>query len=164
MAQITGGATKYRPAPPRIDMTPMVDLGFLLISFFIFTTTLSAYSGFALYMPADGPPTKLGQSTALTFIIGADDKLCWYEGDFKTAQYKVQNTTYNVASGAGAIIRQKQKTLVPKQKELMLLIKPTDEASYKNLLALLDEVLINNVKKYAIATPAIEEKIAVLQQ
>ena len=152
--------TRRRPAPNiRIDMTHMVDLGFLLITFFIFTASMAETKALKLVMPADGTGTTIGQSTVLTALLGADNKLYLYEGDWKEAlkQGKVVKTSYNVYTGAGSLIRAKQKALGARSKELMILIKPTEGATYQNIINALDEVTINGVKKYAIVDPSAEE-------
>src|SRR4051794_38045063 len=71
---------------PKIDMTPMVDLGFLLITFFIFTTTMSQKNAAQLIMPdTKGTPGVLKSSHALTFLIGENNKLFSYEGAWDEA-------------------------------------------------------------------------------
>ena len=144
----------------RIDMTPMVDLGFLLITFFIFTSSMAEPYVTKLYMPADGPSTSQGESGALTVLLGKDDRIYYYEGQWEPAlQNKaVLPTSYNLQHGLGQVIRQKQQRLGSKKDELMLLIKPLETATYANVINILDEVQINGVKRYAITDPTQEEK------
>ena len=153
------GTRRRLPPNIRIDMTPMVDLGFLLITFFIFTASMAETKALRLIMPADGTGTTIGQSTVLTALLGADNRIYVYEGNWKEAlkQDKVVKTSYNVYTGAGSLIRAKQKVLGDRSKELMLLIKPMDGATYQNIINALDEVTINGVKKYAIVDPLAEE-------
>lgn len=153
------GTRRRLPRQVRIDMTPMVDLGFLLITFFIFTASMAETKALRLIMPADGEGTKIGQSTVLNALLGADNRIYLYEGDWKDAvkNDKVVKTSYNVYTGAGSLIRAKQKALGDRTKELMLLIKPTEGATYQNIINALDEVTINGVKKYAIVDPSAEE-------
>jgi biopolymer transport protein ExbD len=153
------GTRRRLPRHIRIDMTPMVDLGFLLITFFIFTASMAETKALKLFMPADGEGSKIGNSTVLTALLGADNKLYLYEGDWKDAlkNNKVVKTSYNVYTGAGSLIRAKQKALGPRREELMLLIKPTEGATYQNIINALDEVTINGVKKYVIVDPSEEE-------
>jgi len=152
----------------RIDMTPMVDLGFLLITFFVFTTTMSTPKATDLFMPSDKPitiPPELPNSLALTFLLDNNNKVYYYNGDFKEAANanKIYETNYSTYEGIGKIIRQKQKEIDASgkfahgRKGLMLLIKPTSGSVYKNVIDALDEAVINDVRKYAIVEPANEE-------
>ena len=98
----------------RIDMTPMVDLGFLLITFFIFTTTMSDKKSMRLYMPADGgTPPAIPESRVLTVLLSSNNNVYAYEGKFEDAmkENKIVSTTYNMSDGIGQLIRDKQKRL-----------------------------------------------------
>lgn len=150
----------------RIDMTPMVDLGFLLITFFVFTTTISLPKAAELFMPAEdnNHPQPLPNSLALTLLLDDNNSIYYYGGNFEEAQKTGQifETTYSTYNGVGKAIRQKQKDLesYPNfggKSGLMLIIKPTSSSVYKNVIDALDEVMINDVKKYAIVEPTIEE-------
>jgi biopolymer transport protein ExbD len=141
----------------KIDMTPMVDLGFLLITFFIITTELSTPRTANLNMPKDGPSMPVGNSSAFTVILAGNDKMIYYRGNWQDAvqQNEIIKTDHSSRSLRHAIIQQKHQldsNGIAKD-GLMLLIKSTGDASYKNIVDMLDEVLINDVKKYAIAKP-----------
>ena len=150
----------------KTDMTPMVDLGFLLIAFFVVTTRLSEPVVVKLNMPHDGPPTELEDSNALTVLLGSFGKIYYYHGNMSKALFenKIFETTFSVKDGIGQIIRDKQQWLDKvnisdeKRDGLMLLIKATDDAQYENIVEMLDETLINDVKKYAIVKIEPEEK------
>lgn len=148
----------------RVDLTPMVDLGFLLITFFIFTTTMSAPKVLPLIMPADGPGSKAAESATLTIMPLAGDRIFYYHGQLDDA---LQNgrfgyTGYNVNNGIGEVIRQKQATMQHirpgYQKEFILIVKPAYTSSYRNVVNLLDEVLINAIPRYVLTDISIEEK------
>jgi hypothetical protein len=156
----TGKKNRARKAQLKIDMTPMVDLGFLLITFFIFTTTISEPYKTDLYMPKEGPPINIGETASLTVLPSGGDSVYYYQGKWGEAIVRngVHLTDYDVKNGIGNTIREKQKFLGPKRKELMFMIKPLDNSSYHNLMNALDEVLINDVKKYTIMGVTEEEK------
>ncbi len=151
----------------KIDMTPMVDLGFLLITFFVFTTTMSFPKATDLFMPKDdlAHQQPLPTTIPLSLLLCHNNKVYYYNGDFKEAVnankiFETNNSTYD---GIGKIIRQKQKDIdasgkfADGRKGLMLLIKPTSGSDYKNVIDALDEAVINDVRKYAIVEPASEE-------
>jgi biopolymer transport protein ExbD len=135
-------------------MTPMVDLGFLLISFFVITAELSEPRSTSLNMPKDGPPMPLGDSSALAVLLAGNDKIYYYRGNWDDAVKgnKIFNTDFSSLALRDAILQQKRQLdlTVNKRDGLMLLIKSTEEASYKNVIDILDEALINDLKKYAI--------------
>ncbi|HMR92173.1 MAG TPA: biopolymer transporter ExbD [Chitinophagaceae bacterium] len=151
--------TKRRLHSLRIDMTPMVDLGFLLISFFVMTIELSRPSMVSLAMPKEGPPTTLGESHALSLLIYGENQLNYYHGDWEKAvkSNAVYATSFDIKQGLGKIIREKQVALGAARNELMLLIKPGPRAGYRQVVDALDEAIINQVKKYAVLKPAPEE-------
>ena len=147
---------KYLHKSIRVDLTPMVDLGFLLITFFILTTTLQANTTMKLIMPKDSTDSTLVSGlTTLTFILEKHDSIAYYDGLAKQIKY----------AGFGAmrnIIQQKQISLTNNhinKNELILIIKPTKESSYKNFIDALDEIHINDCKHYFVAEPGKYEVI-----
>ncbi len=145
----------------------MVDLGFLLITFFIFTTSMAESKGLKLYMPVDKGVngSNLPASKALTVLLAGGDSIYYYHGQWEEAiaSNKILLTNYNLQNGLGQIIHTKQKSLGFEKDELMLVIKPSQHATYNKIVNMLDEVEINGLKKYAIVEPSEVEK-AFLQQ
>lgn len=161
------GTRRSKKLSTKVDLTPMVDLGFLLITFFIFTTTMSESKAMKLIMPDDsqGAHDQAGESTALTVIPLADNKVFYYHGQLDNA-LKANTwgvTNYSERDGLGKIVRNKQAALDKikpgNRKELVLMIKPSPESNYENVVNVLDEALINDVKRYAIMDITPEEKV-----
>ena len=72
---------RVRKNSTHIDMTPMVDLAFLLLTFFIFTTTFNRHLKLDIITPEiKGPPTPVGDSQILSILLASDDRIMWYEG------------------------------------------------------------------------------------
>ena len=148
------GITRSKKLSTRVDLTPMVDLGFLLIAFFVFTTTLTEPSVMRLVLPADANDgTKVAESTALTVIPMADGKIFYYHGDLQKAELdNLYGTTH--FSKVRDLITLQQHTLDQsgrfKRSDLMLIIRPMNDASYKSVVDVLDEVTINQVKHYSL--------------
>src|SRR5258705_5497897 len=101
------GVRRMKKHSLRTDMTPMVDLGFLLITFFVFTAELSKPSVVKLNMPIDGPPVLLANSNALTFLLDGNNVVYYYHGDWKEASAtgQVFKTNFSVMDGLGKVIR-----------------------------------------------------------
>jgi biopolymer transport protein ExbD len=151
----------------RVDLTPMVDLGFLLITFFIFTYQMSKPKTMALYLPTEkGDSSQTGESTALTVLAGDNNKIFYYHGSLSRAMQSglYGFTNYSLRDGIGNIIRAKQIALDNMKpgyrKEMMLIIKPAEDSKYENVINILDEVLINDVLHYAIEDITKEDKTA----
>lgn len=159
------GVRYLRKHSLKTDMTPMVDLGFLLISFFVMTVRMNEPAVEKLYMPHDGPPQKLQMSNALTLLIGDDHTVYYYQGEMEgaLARKEIIQTSFDEKTGVGQIIRDKQAYLgragISKEgrEGLMVLIKPSERSNYNDLIKALDEMLINNVTRYALVKPEKEE-------
>ena len=161
-----GGKVRSKKMSTRIDFTPMVDLGFLLITFFMLTTTLAKPNILALVMPEkdikkeDVEPVK--ESKVLTLLLGPNDKVYWYEG---ITDAKLDSTDYS-AEGLRQVILNKMekvkgqfgmedyedfKTKEPRKGSFInVIIKPTKDSRYKNLVDALDEMAITKVRYYVI--------------
>jgi biopolymer transport protein ExbD len=142
------GVKKSKKLSTRVDLTPMVDLGFLLITFFMFTTTLSSPTAMKLNMPDETAKpeeqNEAAKSGAFTIILGKADQVYYYEGDDPT---KMEVT--NLKGIRDKILDKKGRT--PEDK-LVVIIKPDTDATYKDTVDLLDEMTINDIKKYAMVS------------
>lgn len=157
------GVSKLIKQVPRTDMTPLVDLGFLLITFFVITTQLAEPHSLNLIMPKDGKPMPSAATNSLTILTGPDNKIFYYDGtgdEIKNASQFIE-TNWNEMNGIGKIIREKQAALDRKgigRDKLVVVIKPDDNATYQNAVDVLDEMLIHQVKRYALVNPSEKEK------
>lgn len=136
----------------RIDLTPMVDLGFLLVTFFMLTTTFSKPQTMEINLPVkpkgevkEEEQNALKASKALTILIGKDNKLFTYLG-LATEPIEGPTLTNYSADGIRKILQEK-KNMIP---EMVVLIKPTNDAVYKNVVDILDEMNISDIKRYAL--------------
>ena len=140
------GVKKSKKLSTRVDLTPMVDLGFLLITFFIFTTTMSQPTAMRLFLPKDvdkpEEQNKLKESAAFTVMPSKDDKIYYYEG---LDPSKLMASDFK---GIRDLILDKKRRTDPK--DFMVIIKPTKDATYKNTVDILDEMTIDDVKRYAL--------------
>lgn len=144
-----------RKAAPKVDLTAMVDLAFLLITFFMLTTSLSKPIAMDIAKPDEAVNawTELPASRTMTILLGANNKLAWYMG------VAGQNTP-RIASFSQIqkfIINNKNQVALANnknpKKSLVVIIKPTNASSYKNFVDIMDEL---NIAKL-ISAPAIDD-------
>jgi biopolymer transport protein ExbD len=151
------GGLRSKKLSTRVDLTPMVDLGFLLITFFIFTTTLNEPKAMKMFLPMDGDGgITVSEEKVITLIPSADNKVFYYFGK----QPETMLVTNFSAEGLRKIIISKKKQVATQfgdGEQTMVLIKPTDESSYQNLIDVLDEMLINKITRYMLLDPSMEE-------
>src|ERR1700739_784488 len=135
------GVRKSKKLSTRVDLTPMVDLGFLLITFFIFTTTLSSPSIMKLAVPKDNVDPKdltaIPESGALTILLGKANKVYYYEG---SDPKKLQASSFTAIRTE--ILTKKAATDTSK---FFVTIKPDADATYGNTVDMLDEMAIDDV-------------------
>jgi len=143
------GVKKAKKSSTRVDLTPMVDLGFLLITFFIFTTTMSQPTAMKLFLPKDTDKpeeqNKAKESGALTLLLGKNHNVYYYEGTLDPSASNMKSSTMKKIRDE--IISKKRNT--PKE-DLVIVIKPGDESTYKDVVDMLDEMTINDITRYAL--------------
>ena len=147
------GVKKGKKLSTRVDLTPMVDLGFLLITFFIFTTTMSQPTSMNLAMPKDtdkpDETNLVKESGSLTLMLGKGNVIYYYFGSDPS---KLQTTNYKDLRKV--ILDKKRATPTD---DFFVTIKPDKDASYKNAVDVLDEMSINDIKRYAMVDPTPDE-------
>ena len=139
------GVRKGKKLSTRVDLTPMVDLGFLLITFFIFTTTMSTPTALHLNLPKDVPDDKrlpAKESQVITLVLGKKDKVFYYEGSDPT---KMQE---NDLHGIRTVLLDKKRRSDPAF--FTVILKPSNEASYHDAVSILDEMKIDDIHHYAL--------------
>ncbi len=137
----------------RVDLTPMVDLGFLLITFFVFTTTMSIQTAMKLNMPYDKSPPDdaVCESCVLTVLLDKDNSIKYYEGaDDKNTV--VKQTGYS-PEGIRAVLMEKMRkveTVRGKKEAFILIIKASAASTFKNFVDITDEATICKISRYYI--------------
>jgi len=188
MAEIASGGGGHEKGKPkklstRVDFTPMVDLAFLLITFFMLATSMIKPQTMEIAMPSnkkvsEEEQSKVKASKAVTIILGKNNKVFYYEGTRENdMDPKVHETDFS-ASGLRKLLVQKnvvimrkvialradlqqekitQEEYEKKKQEIIgdkeapvVVIKATEESSYRDLIDVLDEMAICNIGKYAI--------------
>lgn len=136
----------------RIDLTPMVDLGFLLVTFFMLTTTFSKPQTMEINLPVkpkeeikEEDYNALKASRAFNVLLGKDNKIYWYIG-LPNEPIEGPHTTDFSAGGIRKILLENNSSI----KDMVVLIKPTNDAVYRNVVDILDEMNITDIKRYAL--------------
>ncbi|TKC05165.1 ExbD/TolR family protein [Pedobacter frigoris] len=148
-----GGKVRSKKANTKVDLTAMVDLAFLLITFFMLTTSLSKPIAMDIAKPDDEEndvKLELRASETMTILLGKKNKVAWYMGEAKTAQPTIESYTEIRKS----ILKNKNDLYKSKGRLLVVVIKPTDGATYKNFVDIMDELHITDIK----TAPAIDDK------
>jgi biopolymer transport protein ExbD len=160
------GGIRAKKMSTKIDMTPMVDLAFLLVTFFMMTTTFNKPNAMEVVMPEKDidttDQTKVRASEALTVLIAQKNRVFYYKGIENPV---VEQTNYS-ANGLRKILMDFDKEVRAEQRALgkkeingpVVLIKALDEAEYGHMVDVLDEMKIADIKRYAIVDIRPEEK------
>lgn len=163
-----GGKVRSKKQNSSVDLTAMVDLAFLLITFFMLTTSLSKPQSMDLAMPDKDEDVeidiKIDENRTLNILLGPDNKIITYMGminapleDPREDSYGRDGIRQEILKRIKSVPLATRTTAKPNGEELIVLIKPTDDSNYRNLVDVLDEMAITKVKVYAIVDPFPEE-------
>ncbi len=148
-----GKKKRFNKRSTRVDLTPMVDLGFLLITFFVFTTALTTPMAMNIVMPYDKTISTdpVCESCVLTVLLDKYNRIKYYEGAVENNP-PVKETGF-APEEIRTIIMQK-KTDVERVRgsgdQFILIIKPAAASNFKNFVDITDEVTICQIKRYYI--------------
>jgi len=158
----TGRKIRARKAAPKVDLTAMVDLAFLLITFFMLTTSLNKPQSLDVALPdkGDNSTIDMDENRLVSLIIEAG-QLTWYHGDLKNPLH--QPTAINLEGNSLRKLLFDMGSKITQStggKDMIVLIKPSKEARTIDIIQTLDEMKISNIKRYVLSkTNEQEEKI-----
>jgi len=147
------GVKKGKKLSTRVDLTPMVDLGFLLVTFFVFTTTMQQSTAMNMNEPKDDNPEeqmKVKNSGAMTILLGKQDQLYYYYGQLDPATLSEQFKSTSFKEIKSTSFKEIRQLIVDKKKatpidDLMYIIKSDSSSNFKNAIDILDEMAISAV-------------------
>jgi biopolymer transport protein ExbD len=145
-------ARKGNTHSTKVDLTAMVDLGFLLITFFMLASTMNKPHTMELNKMTDvGTPPHFPESKTMTLMLSKEKVYC-YTATSDANQVLVDSVSYS-ANGLRKAIYQRQNEVAQKHgssDELFVLIKPLSTSIFQNTIDVLDEMKITGVKRYSV--------------
>ncbi|KIO52143.1 ExbD/TolR family protein [Flavobacterium hibernum] len=167
-----GGKVRSKKQSSKVDLTAMVDLAFLLITFFMLTTSLSKPQSMDLSLPDKDPddktpPVKVDENRTMTVMLGEDNKMIYYMGLLATPKIGPKDIAYGKDGIRRELLTQKKAVVQytgDKKKGIIVIIKPTKKSNYRNLVDILDEMAITGVSTYAIVPEFTPEETKLLEK
>ena len=158
MAGLTADSVnRSRLATPRIDLTPLVDLGFLLITFFVFTATLSNPTAMTTLLPADSKDSSMVAESGAVSLVVAADKMFFYTGNDIQSAVGIAYGNNNELRKKLIGLQQRFMATEGNDDKLFVLIKPLNNAPFGSIVDLLDEMKICSMKRYTLTDPSAAE-------
>jgi biopolymer transport protein ExbD len=170
-----GGKVRSKKSNAKVDLTAMVDLAFLLITFFMLTTSLSKPQSMDLGLPdkedkkEPQKDIKVDQRRTMTIIMGDNNKIKWYHGLLEAPEAGGKPT--DAVYGRNGLRKEILKRVVSvpqvtgdKDKGLIVIIKPSKKSTYRNLVDVLDEMAICKVPTYAIVNDITPEEMVLVDE
>ena len=148
-----GGKVRSKKANTKVDLTAMVDLAFLLITFFMLTTSLSKPIAMDIAKPDkedNEVKNELRASQTMTILLGKNNKVAWYMGEAGKSAPNIES----FAEVRKSILKNKDEVSKTTGRQIVIVVKPTEGATYKNFVDIMDELNIAKIK----TAPAIDDE------
>jgi biopolymer transport protein ExbD len=149
-----GGKVRSKKSSTRVDLTAMVDLAFLLITFFIFTTTLNKPKAMDLVMPDkdEKQDTRLPvpETRTMTILLGSKNRVEWYMGLPAKPLTAPSVESFGKNGIRKTLLEKGKEVLANSGKDMIVLIKPSSKSTYYDMVTIMDELNIVNNQSRAI--------------
>ncbi|MCG8342392.1 MAG: biopolymer transporter ExbD [Chlorobiales bacterium] len=131
-----------------IDMTPMVDVAFLLLTFFMLTTTFGRANTMEINIPPENSEVKIAETNVMTFRIVPDGYVYWSIGEAAPRKQRLYDEENAMALGRE--IRQMLQQQTEANSKLVIVVKISDKAKYKYLIDLIDEFNLMKIDRFSL--------------
>jgi biopolymer transport protein ExbD len=137
----------------RMDMTPMVDVAFLLLTFFMLTTTMNKPQTMEINLPPTEAKAEVAESNLLTLRISDDFNLFWNIGTEKPVTIEGTDKKSKLVN-LGKLLKEKNSA----NPKLITLVKVDGKAKYIDMVDIMDELNINDITRFSLAPMLDEDK------
>jgi biopolymer transport protein ExbD len=152
-----GGKVRSKKQGGRVDLTAMVDLAFLLITFFMLTTSLNKPNAMDVTVPDKNEENledrlEVADDRTTTILLAGNNKIVWYSGLFDNPIEGPETVDYGAEGIRKVLMRKLVEVPQRTGEDLILVVRPSDDATHKNLVDILDELKIVDAQKYSLGT------------
>lgn len=166
-----GGKVRAKKAGGKVDLTAMVDLAFLLITFFMLTTSLNTPQALDTAWPdknkdqaEQNPEIDIADNRTVTLLLGSDDQIAWYYGQLSSPITPPTVIDYSADELRKLLTEKKaQVPQVSGGKDLIVVIRPSDRSVHRNLVDILDEMKIVDISRFMVAKIGPDE-VSILEE
>jgi biopolymer transport protein ExbD len=141
-----GIVKKGKKLSTRVDMTPVVDLAFLLLTFFMLATTFIKPQVMEMLLPEKGEDNgtrpKVNEKNVMTIVLGGDNKIYWFIG---ITDPQVESTDYS-SKGIRKVLQENIRS----NPKLVILVKLDEGSTYENFVDIFDELTITKPSSFAL--------------
>ncbi|MCK9409925.1 MAG: biopolymer transporter ExbD [Bacteriovoracaceae bacterium] len=148
-----GGKKKRKRIAVRVDMTPMVDVAFLLLTFFMLTTSMSKPQTMEINLPPADQNAEVAASNLMTLRITDDFRIFWNIGEEKPTTVDGANKKERLIN-LGKLLKDRNRA----NPKLITLIKVDGKAKYIDMVDVMDELNINEISRFSLAPMKDEDK------
>ncbi len=148
-----GGKKKKKRISVRLDMTPMVDVAFLLLTFFMLTTSMSKPQTMEINLPPSEAKADVAESNLLTLRISEDFRIFWNIGTEKPATVDGKEKKEKLIA-LGRLLKERNAA----NPKLITLIKVDGKAKYIDMVDIMDELNINSITRFSLAPMLDDDK------
>lgn len=149
-----GGKKKKKRISVRLDMTPMVDVAFLLLTFFMLTTSMSKPQTMEINLPPEAKTkVDVAASNLLTLRISEDFRIFWNIGDDKPTTVDGKEKKEKLIN-LGRLLKERNAS----NPKLITLIKVDGKAKYIDMVDIMDELNINSITRFSLAPMLDDDK------
>ena len=133
----------------RLDMTPMVDVAFLLLTFFMLTTTFAKSNTMEINIPPETGEVSIAERNVMTLRVPGDGYAYWSLGDaapHRTSLYDQQGSRMALSRDIRQVLQQQYAS----NKKLVIVVKISEKAKYRSLVDIIDELNLLKIDRFSL--------------
>lgn len=154
----------------KVDFTAMVSISFLLIIFYMVMIEINKPKSMVLEMPDHGGCGPyhgciLRQERTITILLDDNNKIITYQGLLEYPDDKPKTLSYGKEGIRNELFKKNKivkEQIGDPERGAIVIIKPSKNSNFGNLVSILDEMAITNIQNYAIINYFTPEEINLL--